>query len=131
MVRETVRTVLVTVYSHKNLDTLDLSTKLYAFFPSTTEFNREGPKGGGSFSYLYTYHYIYIYIIYIYNTYTFYPLLFSLPFENKSGFSHRMNLSRFFTKGQELDTGGDGSATGRSLMVEGPYQKPLFGGGGW
>ena len=42
-----------------------------------------------------------------------------------------MKVSRFFHKGQELDTGGDGSATGRSLMVEGPYQKPLFRGEGW
>ena len=68
MVHETVRTVLVTVFSHKNLDTLDLSTKLDALSPSTTEFNREGPRGGGaSFSYLYslyTYHDIYIYTLF-------------------------------------------------------------------
>ena len=80
MVRETVRTVLVTVFSHKNLDTLDLSTKLDTLSPSTTESNREGPKGGGSFSYLYIYIYIIIYIIsyhiiYIYiHTHTFSPL---------------------------------------------------------
>ena len=127
MVHETVGTVLVTVFSHKNLDTLDLSTKLDALSPSTTEFNREGPRGGGHHFHTYI-AYIHI-MIYIY-THTFYPLFYFLClFWNKSVFSHRMKVSRFFTKGQELDTGGDGSATGRSLMVEGPYQKPLFLGG--
>ena len=98
------------------------------FPPQQQNLIEKGLRGGDHF-HTYIHIIIYIYIIYIY-MYTFYPLFYFLClFWNNSGFSHRMKFSRFFHKGQELDTGGDGSATGRSLMVEGPYQKLLFLGG--